>query len=166
MKRILVALTVLALWFGHANAQDFSVRAGLQLLLIPGVHIAGAVDFGGWGVEARVSGFSILLVSQIQFDIYAFYSITANWQLYAGVGWGRISAIFDSNTYYVKAILGISLVSGIFFELNPLYTSFNTCLAADGSTQSGFEGGCPPTTQRGYAVGYGFLFTLGFSWRL
>ncbi len=164
--KLLFFLAAFVLWFGQAQAQEFSARAGLQLLAIPGVHVAAEVDFGGLGLGARASGSYFVLWGQLQADAYGFVSIAENWQVYAGVGYGYYHFFFSKPITYLQAIIGVRLKSGIFFEVNPQRVFTEGCVNADGSIQSLDSRPCVAPAVRGSAVYYGFLFTLGFSWRL
>jgi hypothetical protein len=157
MKRFLPVLVAVLFWSGAAQAQDFSFRYGLQLLTIPSVQIGSELSFGDWGFGSRATfGSALILFSRVQFDGYVFMQISEFWQGYTGIGIASFNSLFEGSLNDIHLLLGFRLPVGFYVEFVPRLFIGTGC--------SQFEP-CTGASLQPRAIGYGFDFGLGFSWR-
>ncbi len=147
----------LVLLTGVAQAQDFSVRTGLQLVSIPSFQFAAEIGLGDFAIGSRFSiGTLAIIYSRVQGDVYVVVPLNQNWNLYAGVGVATFVDIFNGTLNDVHGLIGVRLTNGIFFEFVPRLFLGTGC--------DRFANCAPNTPVR--PIGWGIDFGLGFSWRL
>ncbi len=156
-KPLLAIVLAVLFWTGSAQAQDFSLRLGLQLLTIPSVQIGSEISFGAFGLGSRVTAGTTILFTRVQLDGYVFVPIGDNWQVYFGLGAASFVDIFNGALNDFHGLLGVRLSSGVFLEFVPRLFLSNGCNQ---------NSGCQNSDGQVRAIGWGIDFGLGFAWRL